>query len=443
MAARRKTPARERGFVRTRGRSHQVLVYAGVDPVTGKDSYLTESTTDETRIPEIRTRLLAQVDRQRNAATKATLEYTINAWLEVHEAEDSTIDNYKLLVRRHIAPALGEVPISKIGTRSLEQLYAQLRKCRARCNGQPYIEHRSSEPHDCRTVRHRWPAGRPSAKARAEHDCDMAACQATECCQHECKPLSRSAIRQIHFIISGALSAAVRWEWIPTNPAASAKKPRQTAPEPKPPTPAEAARIATAAWDQDDDWGVFVWLKMLTGARRGELLALHWYDVHFDDGVLEIRRNYTRRNGKSREKDTKTHRIRRIAVDADTIALLRTTRTRYEERCKQLEVEPSEAAYLFSYAPDNSRPCNPDGVSHRYERMCAELGIESHLHTLRPYSATELIGSGVDIRTVAGRLGHAGGGTTTLRVYAAWVAESDKRAAELLAGKMPRRLDHG
>lgn len=42
-------------------------------------------------------------------------------------------------------------------------------------------------------------------------------------------------------------------------------------------------------------------------------------------------------------------------------------------------------------------------------------GIRSSIHMLRRYSATELIAAGVDIRTIAGRLGHSGGGTTTLR----------------------------
>jgi site-specific recombinase XerD len=55
--------------------------------------------------------------------------------------------------------------------------------------------------------------------------------------------------------------------------------------------------------------------------------------------------------------------------------------------------------------------------------MCADLGIDSHLHVLRRYSATELLTAGVDLRTVAGRLGHGGGGATTLRVYAARVQE--------------------
>jgi integrase len=130
--------------------------------------------------------------------------------------------------------------------------------------------------------------------------------------------------------------------------------------------------------------------------------------------------------------------MRRNALDPDTAELLATHRQTYEERMAQLGMPPNGSAYVFSYEPEHSKPCNPDGVTHRYGRMCKSLGIVSHLHSLRHYSATELISAGVDIRIVAGRLGHVGGGTTTLRVYAAWVPESDKRAAGLLASRMPR-----
>jgi integrase len=58
---------------------------------------------------------------------------------------------------------------------------------------------------------------------------------------------------------------------------------------------------------------------------------------------------------------------------------------------------------------------------------------------LRHYSATKLITAGVDVRTVAGRLGHSGGGTTTLRIYSVWVSESDQRAATSLFAQMPAR----
>ena len=40
---------------------------------------------------------------------------------------------------------------------------------------------------------------------------------------------------------------------------------------------------------------------------------------------------------------------------------------------------------------------------------------------------------------MAGRLGHGGGGTTTLRYYTAWVSESDQRAASTLGVRMPGR----
>ena len=78
-------------------------------------------------------------------------------------------------------------------------------------------------------------------------------------------------------------------------------------------------------------------------------------------------------------------------------------------------------------------------MTHKYTRMCAQLGIKSHLHALLHYSATELLSSGVDLRTVAGRRGHGGGGATTLRVYAKFVTEPDRQAAEILGRRARRR----
>lgn len=44
---------------------------------------------------------------------------------------------------------------------------------------------------------------------------------------------------------------------------------------------------------------------------------------------------------------------------------------------------------------------SPDPVSTRYERLAANLGINATIHRLRRYSATELVRSGVDVRTAA------------------------------------------
>ena len=79
----------------------------------------------------------------------------------------------------------------------------------------------------------------------------------------------------------------------------------------------------------------------------------------------------------------------------------------------------------------------PSSMTRRYKRLAEKLGLESHLHELRHYSATELLTAGVDLRTVAGRLGH-GDGTTTLRHYAAWVAAADQQAAAVVSSRLPR-----
>jgi len=71
--------------------------------------------------------------------------------------------------------------------------------------------------------------------------------------------------------------------------------------------------------------------------------------------------------------------------------------------------------------------------------MAIKLGLRStRRHSLRHYSAAELVAAGVDLRTVAGRLGHGNGGATTLKVYAAWVDEADRRAATTMASIIPR-----
>lgn len=67
--------------------------------------------------------------------------------------------------------------------------------------------------------------------------------------------------------------------------------------------------------------------------------------------------------------------------------------------------------------------------------MAQRLNIDTTIGNLRHYSAAELLSAGVDLRTTAGRLGHSGGGSTTLRVYAAWTSEADQRASAALAAR--------
>lgn len=91
---------------------------------------------------------------------------------------------------------------------------------------------------------------------------------------------------------------------------------------------------------------------------------------------------------------------------------------------------------MFSPDPAALRPWHPDHFTHAYGALAKPLGIATPLRNLRHFNATQLLTSGVDLRTVAGRLGHSDGGATTMRVYAHWVRPADQRAAELVAQEL-------
>ncbi|MFD1528073.1 site-specific integrase [Pseudonocardia aurantiaca] len=161
----------------------------------------------------------------------------------------------------------------------------------------------------------------------------------------------------------------------------------------------------------DPDWGMLVWLTMVSGARRGELCALRWRHVDLERAVVTVRRAIAQDGNDTEEKDTKTHQRRHVTIDPGTVAALTEHRQRWEARAAALVFEMSPDAFVFSNSPDGATSRKPSSVTQRYGRMADRLGIDTHLHNLRHYSATELIAAGVDVRTVAGRLGHGGGGT--------------------------------
>jgi len=422
---------RQQGRIEERGGNLRVVVYAGLDPVTRKRTYKRATIPGDDdaawkKARNKRTEFLAEVLKQRNASTSVSFSHAIDEWFSKADLEETTRHGYLGYIDRVIKPTLGNVAVKKLSARDLESLYAELRRCRARCDGKPYIE---------------------KHKADGEHDCLAAGCVV-----HECDPMAASTVRQIHSIISSVLNAAERWDWIDSNPAKIAKRPKQTPPQPKPPSPADAAILVDRAFELSDDWGMLVWLVMTTGMRRAEVAGLRWFNVKLEEEVIEIRTSYVEVNGKGKVKSTKTHQMRRVALDSETVALLRTHKAWAGEELAKIDVELTDEMFVFmsdrkfdtvtrkyGRPKDATQPYSPDSISRRYKRMAEKLGIDTHIHALRHFSATELLTAGVDLRTVAGRLGHGGGGATTLRVYAAWVAASDRKAAEILGSRMPKR----
>ncbi len=259
-------------------------------------------------------------------------------------------------------------------------------------------------------------------------------CARSGCVRHKCRPMSPATIRQIHSILSGAFATAVRWEWIDRNPAASAKRPKPRPRPPSSPTPETVAKVIATARDlRQDLLALYLWLAAVTGARRGELCGLQWADVDLDGGIVHVAYSYLVRAGLKLRKDTKTRQDRYLAIDQITITVLTERWLQVQERLDQFGVNLPRTAYIFSSDPVGTKPWNPDWVTHRVAEVAEAAGVSLNIKSLRHYSASQLLAGGIDLRNTAARLGHGGGGATTIRHYAAPVSEVDRRAAAYMA----------
>jgi integrase len=330
-----------------------------------------------------------------------------------------------------IRPLLGPLSLTRVDVEVLDSFYSELRRCRDHCGGRRSIQHRTVVAHRCDE--------HESAPCSPANPADCQACRRA-CRPHVCRGLASSTVRQIHWIMSGALDRAVVWQWIPANPAERANKPPLPHPDPKPPTTREAARLIELCVVSRSELGRAClgphdYRRPPRGDLRASLVACgsRQRDDHYStNGLLRCARAAA---GEGHQDPSE----RRVVLDAETAEVLREHQVVAKSQATALGSQLESDAYVFSNDPESFVPLNPEGVTQRYKRMAASLGIDTTLKSLRHYTATELISQGVDVRAVAGRLGHGGGGATTLRVYTAWTSEADQRAARVVSGRMPAR----
>jgi integrase len=130
---------------------------------------------------------------------------------------------------------------------------------------------------------------------------------------------------------------------------------------------------------------------------------------------------------------TKTHRTYRVAIDEATMQRLIDHRRRADARARSSGVAVADMAFVFSPACDGSVPWQPNRVTKQFIRHLRRSGVgRFRLHDLRHFMATQMLGHGVAVVTVAQRLGHARA-STTLNVYGHCIPGADLDAARLIS----------
>ncbi|MHB8296144.1 MAG: tyrosine-type recombinase/integrase, partial [Acidimicrobiales bacterium] len=165
------------------------------------------------------------------AVHETTVAQFLAEWLaqREHEIEPSTYRCYEILVRKHLVPAIGKVPLAKLTRAQIRNMQAEMRS----------------------------------------------------------KKKSTRTIRGAFVVLRCALNWAVLEEMLASNPSAGLKVPKHEGNKANPMMRYQVAAFLKAA--EQSPLNALYQVAVTTGIRQGELLGLHWRDLDFENGTLAVR----------------------------------------------------------------------------------------------------------------------------------------------------------
>ncbi len=147
-----------------------------------------------------------------------------------------------------------------------------------------------------------------------------------------------------------------------------------------------------------------VLLALLTGMRIGEVCALRWGDISFEDRVLRICSTMQRLQIPDSSTGTKTKIIIGEAKTETSKRVIPLTEYALS-LCRKMKVL-SDGAYVLT--GETCRFIEPRTLQYRLKKYTAECGIEGvHFHVLRHTFATRCVEVGFELKSLSEILGHS------------------------------------
>jgi integrase len=377
---------RRNGHIRERSPGSFELRYSlGVDPATGKRKIATATVRGSRKDAEKELRrLLRTLDTGEHVdPTRTTTREWLVSWLAAvrDEVSPKTHERYSQIVNYSLAPALGNLPLTKLAPVHIQEAYS------------------------------RW-----TSEGR-----------------HDGKPggLSAQTRRHIHRVLHAALSRAVEQQLIARNPCEAFRRrlPKVERHEMKTLTTKQGAQLLAAIRHHRVYWPVLI--ALATGARRGEILALRWRNVDLDRGTARVVESLEQTKAGIRFKAPKTDRARVVTLPEFAIEELRRLKRDQAERLLALGVRQSGDTLVC--AREDGEPMLPTSLTHEFAKVAGRVdGVPRvRFHDLRHSHATQLLLAGVHPKVAQERLGHASI-TTTLDLYTHVTATMQEDAAAKL-----------
>lgn len=362
--------------------SYSIVINLGIDPSTGKRKQQWYSVKGTKKDAE---KKLADLIHQLDTGTflkpgKTTLAEYLEQWLRDYAKPNlapRTAEGYESIIRCHIVPFLGNIPLTRLKPEHLQRYYSE-----------------------------KLSSGRYDGKG----------------------DLSRTTVSHHHTCLHRALKMALVSGLINRNPADAVTPPRPQRSEMHTMNEDEIHTFLEAA--QRTPYYVLFYLALFTGMRRSELLALRWCDVDLLLCQAYVTRSlHHLRNGEIIFRAPKTAKGRRmVSLSPSAALLLQEHKDKQEATRASLGISLKDDDLVFSDL--EGKPLLPDTVSHFWAKLVKRTGLEGiRLHDARHTHASLMLKQGVHPKVVQERLGHATI-STTLDLYSHVTPGLQQAAAE-------------
>lgn len=415
--------------IQKRGDSYRIVVSMGYDVNHKKLVEITTFTPDKNLTPKKRQKAVEDFayefekkcrNHERLEGEKTTLKDFITRWTSEkaqQELQPGTLEKYQAVIDSFILPALGHLKLSEIKPHTVNAFFVSLTKDGSRHDGKP-------------------------------------------------GGYSKGTINKVSNVLSSILRTAVEWEAIERNPCDAVRvKAEDSAEKIKFFTPQQAAAfldyiskpytIRTKGHTRTDDTGkqyivgdytstkelptqlkVLFTLAIYSGLRKGEILALTWDDVDFENNTVAVTKAAAVVGGQQIVKVPKTRNSYRLISIPRSI-----TQQLQQWKLEQTRYRLKVGAY---WQGDNWIFTQDDGrMMSYYTPYSALQDILTHynadkaeadklpmipFHGLRHTKATLQIAAGTDVRTVSAILGHRET-STTMNIYSHSLQTAEQEAA--------------
>ena len=334
------------------GTVYQLTIDYGKDPATGKRKREFKTVHGSKRQAEAElNRILAAVGSSNYVVNTSsmTLAAWMNDWIDLYciNVEESTLDNYIGQINRYIIPELGNIPLNVLTNQHVQGWINRLLE----------------------------------------------------------RGLAPKTVRNVYMNLQAATKKAVKLRMINHDPCDGTEVPSVEKPEYTVYDATELRVMLDHA--QGTDMYFPLLLESVLGLRRGELLALRWEDVDFDEGVVHIHRNRIYANHKVIEKAPKTKAgIRDIAIGSDMVEIMKEEYRKYLRDKGLYEYEFDDSGYVIRQ--EKGQPYHPHAWKNKWKRFLEKEELNPiRFHDLRHSNATALIEMGIDPKTVQQRMGHS------------------------------------